>query len=114
MTTTNQNVTIWAGNAVQLQIGITDATTGSGMVLSTASSIMWKLLKDAESVASPVLTKVTGGSGITVSGSTATVLLGETDTTSLLGNYYHMTKVRDTAGSPATVTVGTMTIRRSI
>lgn len=114
MTDKNQNFEIWAGNSVQLNIGITNSATGAGMDLPSASSVIWHLIADVETTTPAILTKSTGGSGITVSGSVASVVVGQGETDNLAGTYTHQCRVTDTSGSTVTVTVGTVTINRSI
>jgi len=110
----NQNFEIWAGNSAQIDFAITNSTTGCGMDLPSASSVIWHLLSDSDTPTPALITKSTGGSGITVSTSTASVVLGPIDTSSLSGVYVHQARVTDTSGSTVTVSIGTVTINKSI
>jgi hypothetical protein len=114
MTDKNQNLETWAGNSVQINISITNSTTASGMDLTTASSIIWHLIADAETTSPAIISKSTGGSGITVSGSIASIEVGKGETDNLAGTYTHQCRVTDTSGSTVTVTVGTVTVNKSI
>lgn len=112
MTMTNQNVTIWAGDTVNLNVVVGDGAGGLKDI--SGATIAW-LLYD-ENAGASVLTKSTG-SGITITsgaGGAFTVALAAADTEDVTpGAYYHEAEVTDTLGNISTVFIGSVKINRS-
>ena len=108
MTSVKQDLTIYAGDTVTISVGITDS--GAAASLSSASAA-WILETSVGS--GSIIRKATGGSGISLSGSVATISVCPADTLSLAGDYYHELEVTDAYGNISTTTIGTITIRKS-
>lgn len=105
MTVTNQNIIIYRGNDAELDIPITDVN-GDGYDLSGACNLYYVI--EFEPGSGSVLRK-TSGSGITVSGSVATIVLTDTDTYALMpGNYCHSLLIVDSSNLVSTAMTGNL------
>lgn len=82
-----------------------DGTTALDL---TGATVKWKLSRTPQTAA--LVTKQTGGSGITVDSAasgTFTVTLESADTATLArGRYYHETQVIDASGNESTISMG--------
>lgn len=110
MASDHQNAQLYAGDAAELAIEITDEE-GEALDLSGAS-LSWTLAR-SPFAESNVISKASGN-GILVDGSTATVSLSGAETADLLGDYWHQLVVTDAQGNPSTVATGVLTVRKRI
>jgi hypothetical protein len=113
MTTTGQDITIYAGDGAVPVFAIQDGS-GAPVDLSNGPTIEWVLARDLAAI--PVLTK-TIGNGVTIlpdgtsppttgkSGRFSVTITG-TDTAPLRGNYLHRARVTSLTDMPMTVTLG--------
>jgi len=109
MTSVNQNFTIYGGNTNSVSIGVTlDAGTSSASLGSC--SAVWIVENEVESGS---LIRLTTDSGISLSGSIATLAISPSLTSGLSGKYYHELVVTDAASNVSTVTTGIVTIKKS-
>lgn len=112
MSTLIQNFSVGAGNSQVINF---DIGPDEGVSLADAS-IFWRVYEQANGITSddpPVITKSTGGSGITVTDPTAlklTIELTRADTLDLLRNYYHELMVENEDESFDVVACGIMTV----
>lgn len=105
MAKTQQNATMWQNEDKSLVFTVT------GTTLTTATAIKWELSVTNRTAN---LVSKTLGSGITADSATqCTVALDATDTTSLIGDYYHELRVTNATGSEEVVSAGTITIKIS-
>lgn len=113
MTATNQNFSMWQGDAKSLQITTTN-DAGAPYDLSNVEAIVWAM--GISSVSAPLVEK-TLTSGISVNDPPTagifTVSLASTDTTGLAGSFYHEARITDSGGNPRVVTTGNITINNS-
>lgn len=100
---------MWSGDTRSLVIGVDDGT-GASVNVTGASRITW-ILYDLDDGASRIR-KDTGGSGITLSGSEATVTIAASDTAPLSGIYGHEAEMVDAAGNTSTISVGVATVNK--
>lgn len=115
MTKFNQNVTMIAGDTVNINCVVRTGPNPTDPVKDiSGATIAWVLYNDPAGVVT--LTKSTV-SGITITsgiGGAFTVALAAGDTESVAPmNYYHEAEVTDVFGNVSTVFTGTVTIKRS-
>lgn len=110
MTKIRQDFELWTGEDKSLQYTITDETGAS--VNLAGYTIHW-LLQDEYNSGSLIKLK-TGGSGIAVSGCTATVTVSGSNTAgcALSGLYYTELSACDTSGLVSILAIGDATINR--
>jgi len=112
MTTTAQNVTMWAGDTIVLEFAITDSATDADKNLS-GSSIRWVMVGYTGIV---VVDKSTGD-GVTITnavGGVFQVALEPADTEELPGGVYtHEAEVTDSLGNISTVATGEIMLKAS-
>ena len=104
-----QNFEMHQGNDKSLVVSVVD-NDGDPVDVSTATGAQYELAKNQSSAVK--ITK-TLGAGISVSGSTATVVLDDTDTEDLSGSYYHELELTDAAGYIHTAFHGWVTIKKT-
>lgn len=113
MAATDQDFTIWEGDDEQL-LFTTDDGSGNPYNLAGAS-IEWAMSLNA--VSAPIVTKSTGGGGITINNPPTagkfTVTLADADTAGKPGTYYHEARVTDSNGDSRVIATGTATINAS-
>jgi len=112
MTATNQDATIVSGDTIDLEFTVTDPDDNP-VDLST-SSLEYAL---AERDGATVVTKTTGGGGVTVGGTddnVVTVRLAPSDTADIAGVYEHELEETDGSGAVATLATGVVHIRADI
>lgn len=112
MSRTNQNVTMWQGEAKTLVSPIVNAA-GTAVSL-TGAAISWRLYDVTTGVV--LLTKTTAAGSVALSTTTATndtvtVTLDPADTVSLEGAYYHEAAI--TGSQAAVLYTGVLTINVS-
>lgn len=101
-----QNFRLYAGETKTITVTATNEQTGALLDFSGAT-IVWKVKQGSTTI----LTKQTGGSGISVTGTGIfTITIDTGDTTSLSGNYPHECRATLADGTVATLLVGTMTV----
>lgn len=105
MTKKNQDFDMYAGDTKDIVVTMSDSANIDG------STVKWGLKKSVKDTM--LVSKNTGGLGITVSGTAFTVRLNPSDTLGLSGRYYHEAEVTDVLGNVSTVTVGHITIEPS-
>jgi len=112
MTKTNQNARIFTGEDKNLVFTITDST---GASVDMAGASAWWIMQDETSSGSILLLK-TGGSGVTVSGSTVTVAVpgSLTGGCSLSGTYFHQLSASDTSDQVSVLSEGVITFDRRL
>lgn len=120
MTAELQNTEIYAGNDRTLEIPVKNPD-GSAKDI-TGASIAWVMKKHPWST-SNVLSKATGGSGITIldaANGLFEIAITNSDTAALLDAlnaegdlYWHAAEVTDGAGLVCTVTTGYITLKRA-
>lgn len=109
MAAEHQNAELYAGDSAELEIALTDEE-GAALDLSGAT-LAWKLARTPHAAAE---VSKASGSGISISGSTATVALDDTETADLLGDYWHQLVVTDASGNVSTLATGTITFRKRV
>ena len=118
MTAINQNITIYAGDYLEIEIPVLNPTGGSINPVGAAAKYM--VAKDL-SAPVPLISKHSGD-GITVStdgpGGTMllTIVLEPDDTADMAdwGSYYHEVEIRDSEDRPFTVMTGVLTVMPAI
>ncbi len=111
-----QNGVIYSGEDVTITVSLTDS---DGNALSTADvnaiSEYQYIIATGPYAASNLVSK-TVGNGVTLDNSaiTATIVLADTDTDDLDGQYYHEAKATDSSGNETTSFSGTLIIQRSV
>ena len=114
MTATNQDFTVYAGDAAFPQFTVRDAN-GTPIDISTAVQISWNASRDVQSAPVLVKNKTTGGIQL-VGGGTGGVFqlnLSSSDTQVLTGYYIHEAAITDSSGNVSTVTLGRMQVGRA-
>jgi hypothetical protein len=102
---------MYSGDSKTIEVAITDAD-GNAVMLTGATAIY--TIREAITSTTALVTKATGGSGITISGSTVTITLAAADTASLAGTYYHELEITDTGGNVSTAFQDVVTIKADI
>ena len=102
---------MYSGDTKTLAVAITDAD-GNAVTLTGATCAY--TIRTAITSTTALVTKATGGSGITVSGSTVTISLAPADTADLDGTYYHELQITDSAGHVSTAFQDVVSIKRDI
>ncbi len=105
----SQNFEMHQGNDKSIEVSVVD-NDGDAVDVSTATGAQYELAKNQSSV---VKVTKTLGAGISVSGSMVTVVLDDTDTEDLAGNYYHELEVIDAAGYIHTALHGWVDIKKT-
>ena len=109
MTTTKQNLTMYAGDTASITVGVSNAD-GNAASLAGASAV-WVV---EDQVGSGSFIRKTIDDDISVSGSTVTISVCPTDTSELGGGtYYHELEITDASGNVSTTTTGLITIKKS-
>jgi len=110
-----QNFSLPAGDDVEMTLDIGPDIVGAENDL-TGCTILWQVFGQTYGVpdgAPPIISKSTGGNGITITGTdaqTAEMIVDRADTFGLLGNYYHEAKIVDGTDNEISVTYGILTI----
>lgn len=99
---------MWSGDDKTLIIPVTNAAAAA--VSLTGAAVVWKLMDNGPG-GTVRITKQSGGSGITLTTTTATndtinITLDPADTASLAGQYYHECQVTDSVADVSTVFTG--------
>lgn len=110
MTAINQDFSVYAGDAAQPQITVTDGS-GAAIPLSGVQQITWTAKRDPSTAA--VITKtLTGAGGITFAtdgnDGVFLVTINDADTAALTGFYIHSAVITDADGNLSSVTFGRM------
>ena len=113
MATTDQDFTMWAGEAKTIRIPVTDDEAGAPLTL-TGAALAWAIVRIHGAVA--LVSKTSGGGGITLedgdgTDDVAVITLDPEDTQALAGRYRHELAI--TGAQAAGITKGTVTIERS-
>jgi hypothetical protein len=109
----NQTVQMPAGDSRRIVIPVKDQA-GADLPL-TGATVRWWMAKSAWSKDADVLIKKTTDAGISVSGSTATVMLAPADTDAIPpGAYYHEAEIVFADQSVATVSRGTFQLSATV
>lgn len=115
MAETGQDVTIYGGNDVAIDVSILDAV-GEALDI-TGASLEWGMAPRAADDATLRKSTEGGGGEIDVTdpaGGLLTVYLDPADTAELHGEYRHELRMTDAVGKVTTLLTGTLTIRTSI
>lgn len=108
-----QNVDFHAGDDEIIGVHVTvDGTPTGAAVDLTGASITW-ILQRSITDASPVLTRSTGGGGVTITAPTNgdfEIALTDVETDPLSGGYYHRATVTDAGGDVSSVVEGVATV----
>ena len=107
MVSTNQNFTIYAGDTNNVLVGIEEDDIAASL---TGASAVWILSSD---IGSGSLVRITSDDFLSISGSTVTIAISPSHTSSLAGKYYHELEVTDSSGNVSTTTTGVVTIKKS-
>jgi len=113
MTKYNQDFKMIQGEDKVLEITVVDEN-GSAKAI-TGATITWSLARAVDDT--PLITKSTGGSGISITdgnNGVFQVTIGDTDTNDMNGAYIHEAEVVDTSGRKNTVLFGTIQIQKSL
>ena len=114
--TTLQNVMISAGNDATITIALKDAdgTALDGTAVDAIASYQY-IIATGPYAATNLISK-TIGVGVTLSNTafTATIVLDDTDTDDLDGQYYHEAKATDSSGNETTSFSGKLVVRRNV
>ena len=112
MTKTQQNFNYWIGGEKTIRFTVSD-DDGASIDLTGAS--VWWLMQDEPDSGSLILLK-TGGSGITISGCTADVLIAAslTEGCALSGTYPHQLTASGVGNTPDVLAVGVVTVHRKL
>ena len=102
----HQDFKIRAGDAREIGITISGSTTLTG------ATFEWSMGRTGDST--PVITKYSTASEITVSSLVATVILNSTDTEDLTGNYVHQLNMLDASNKPDVVAEGMVRVKPSL
>ena len=107
---------------LEFEIFDSDGVAGGTMVNVSAYALRFDIRKGVEDSDPPVITKTTGGSGITVTGvynavratntQRVVVSIADTDTENMRAGDYEYTLKRTDAGSETTLAFGTVTLRK--
>jgi hypothetical protein len=112
-TSVNQDMTIFAGNDVDIIVTVTDA---DGTAVNITGVTMTYVLGTEVGAAAATVTKTVGG-GITLTtpaSGIATINLDPDDTTSLEGTYYHELEITSAASEVNTGFIGEVTINGTL
>ncbi len=113
MTALAQNISLPAGDSLQLVVPVTNAD-GSDAVLTGASARYW-MAPYSFSTGTDVFLKKSIGSGISVAGNVITITLAPGDTESAgAGKHWHELEVLFADGWSSTVMTGEVTITRTL
>jgi hypothetical protein len=107
----NQNFELFAGDDAILRVTVTDED-GDALDI-TGMTVDWALVRKVGDT--PILTKETGGGGITLTTPASGILdiaLTDANTSDLSGNYWHQVVLTDGSGNISTVTIGQGRFRR--
>lgn len=108
---TTQNISIYAGDDVELNITVYDSA-GSALDITGLSAAQWIMKRYAGSTTAEI-TKTLGGGVTVVSAADGTmkVSINSADSVSLTSNfYYHELRIQDSNSDYTTVMTGTVTL----
>lgn len=106
----NQDIPIYAGDSQLLSVAVTDIS-GNAVDIS-ACTVKWAAVRGQ----TQVIYKDTSNGGVTIDDATHgkySVHLLSSDTTNLIGTYYHESIIIDTFGNVSTVLVGNLKVSPS-
>lgn len=111
-----QNFSLTAGDTGELDFSAYQADGTTPLDL-TGADIVWKMTRFPGDAADPVVSKATGGGGITITSTSAgtfKVALDPADTADIAPlRYFHGVKVTDGAGNISTIATGFCVIRQT-
>ena len=111
-------LTIDSGDTETLELAVTDPSKDPPEVDLTGATLRFLVKRSAgDDDEDAVITKATGGSGITIApgtGGTATIAIAPADTAGLEGRFVWGLQGTDTALRVTTLAAGTLTIRADI
>ena len=111
-----QNAEVFSGEDFTLTVSLTDSD-GTALTSSEVDAINeYRYIVSSGPYASSNLISKTIGSGVTLSNTaiTATIAVGDTDTDSMDGTYYHEAKATDNSNNETTSFIGKLTVRRNV
>jgi len=102
---------MYSGDSKSLAITITDS---DGVAVDLTGATVKYAIAASATATTKLVSKQTGGLGITTASNVATVPLVPADTASLAGIYYQECEVTDTSGNVSTALVGTVVIASEV
>lgn len=119
MADANQNITLFAGTTLTVEITITDTDTGLPLNL-TGFTIEWgasRLSSTPSSTNTPLIEKCTSDGTIIITDAANGIFeftLNPADTVNLYGLYTHQVRITDVGGAVTITTTGTLTVTSSL
>jgi len=111
-----QNGTIFSGEHVTITVSLVDGDSVAldGAAVDAIASYQY-IIATSPYAATNLISK-TIGAGVTLSNTafTATIVLDDTDTDDLDGQYYHEAKATDSSGNETTSLSGKLVVRRNV
>jgi len=98
---------MYSGDSKTLEITITDS---DGVAVDLTGATVKYAIALSSTASAALVSKATGGSGITTASNVATVTLASADTATLAGVYYHEMEITTVLGAVTTAMTGTITI----
>ena len=111
MTTPNQDLTVYRGDAAWISIDLTGAD-GSAFVPAPSLEIRWRMAKTSHATDAEALIAKDLNNGISVVSGGVEIELSSADTDQPAGTYYHEMKLID-GNDVVTVLTGWLVIKRS-
>ena len=106
MAVTGQNITIAAGDAVEVDFIVTGFTTLGSATVKWAAARRWD--------GAPIILKSSTGTDVTIADLTVTLALKSSDTLSMEGKYAHELRIYDGGSEPTRVTKGYLRVEPAI
>ncbi len=94
MTISNQNFKLYRGDSHTVFVALTQAD-GSAFDINAVTMVRWQMTRDPDDDKEAVVTKESGGNGITAAEGGIDITLDATDTNQAIGLYYHILRVWD-------------------